>query len=168
VTLAAIFCGAAILIAGRREGKTFMVGSGARAGLLAAILAVGAFSFVGVMGQQALAASKDAERDGQLTRAESEAQSATRWTPWSVEAWERVADVRFAQNDLPGARAALLEAIEKDSADWALWYDLGVASRGREQLRAYREAARLNPLGKNVAVLRTLRVLPPLTKERNR
>jgi tetratricopeptide (TPR) repeat protein len=166
VTLAALFCGCAILAAARRQGQTFVLGTRARVGLVAATTVLGAAAFVGLMGNQALASSKDAEKSGQLARAESKARAAVRWAPWSATAWKRLADVHFAQKDLKGARAALLEALEKDPSDWALWYQLGVASEGGERLRAYREAARLNPLSKNVAVLRTLRVLPPLTKEK--
>jgi hypothetical protein len=168
VTVAALFCACAILAAARKDRKTFSLGIRARAGLLAATMALAGFGFVGLIGNQAIAASKDAKDSGQLARAESEARTAIRWAPWSADGWERLAAVRFAQDDRKGARAALLEAVEKDTGDWALWYDLGVASEGRERLRAYREAARLNPLSKNVAVLRTLRVLPPLTKEKKR
>jgi hypothetical protein len=168
VTLAALFCACAVLAGTRREVKTIIVGARARAGLLAATMGLAAFAFVGLVGNQALAASNDARDRGQLARAETEAKTAIRWAPWSGEGWERLAGVRFAQGDSKGARAALLEAIERDPGDWALWYDLGVASEGSERLRAYREAARLNPLSKNVAVLRSLRVLPPLAKEEKR
>jgi O-Antigen ligase/Tetratricopeptide repeat len=168
VTLAALLCGAAILAATRRQAKTFVLGTRARVGLVAVTTVLGAAAFVGLMGNQAVASSKNAEKSGELAQAESKARAAVRWAPWSARAWERLAEVRFAQDDLKGARAALIEALEKDPGDWALWYRLGVASEGAERLRAYREAARLNPLSKNVAVLRTLRVLPPLTKEKKR
>jgi hypothetical protein len=166
VTLAALFCGCAMLAAARRRGRTVVIGSRSRAALIAATMLLGAAAFVGLMGNQALASSRNAEKSEQLASAESKAWWATRWAPWSATAWERLADVRFEQNDLQGARTALLEAIERDRQNWALWYDLGVASQGSERMRAYREAARLNPRSRNVAVLRTLRVLPPLTKER--
>jgi hypothetical protein len=165
VTLAALFCACAVLAGSRRETKAIVLGTRARAGLLAATVGLAAFAFVGLVGNQALAASEDAQERGQLGRAEDEARTAIRWGPWSAAGWERLAGVRFAQDDSRGARAALLEAIERDPGDWALWYDLGVASEGREQLRAYREAARHNPLSRNVAVLRSLRVLPPLVEE---
>jgi hypothetical protein len=60
----------------------------------------------------------------------------------------------------------MLEAIEKDKGDWALWYDLGVASTGPAKQRAYEEAARLNPRSGNVNVLRILGVLPKLPPEK--
>jgi cytochrome c-type biogenesis protein CcmH/NrfG len=154
-----------MLAAARPHGKTFSLGVRARAALLVATVALAAAACVGLVGTQALAASEDAQDNGQLAKAEAKARTAARWSPWSAAGWERLAEVRFAQNDLNGARAALLEALERDPADWALWYDLGVASEGRERLHAYREAARLNPLSRNVSVLRSLRILPPLSKE---
>jgi hypothetical protein len=36
--------------------------------------------------------------------------------------------------------------VAKDPADWRIWRDLVVASRGRERRQALAKAARLNPL----------------------
>lgn len=161
VTLTAIFCAAAILAAARTSGLP-PVAPRLHAALLLGVLAIAAFSFVGLMGNRALAASRAAERDGNLVRAESEAKTARRWAPWSPEPWQALADVEFKRNDLAAARAALLEAVERDRGDWAYWYDLGVASSGASKQRAYEEAGRLNPRGANVEVLRILGVLPKL------
>jgi O-Antigen ligase len=160
VTVAALLCAAAILVAGRTP-SAHRVSPRARTALLAATAVLAAFAFVGLMGNQAVAASNNAEEDERLATAESQARKATRWAPWSAEPWQALARVHFERNDLGAARAALLEAVERDRGDWAIWYDLGVASTGREQQRAYREAARLNPRSSNIEVLRIAGVLPP-------
>jgi O-Antigen ligase len=160
VTVAALLCAAGILVAARGP-SAYRISARGRAALLAGTALLGAFAFVGLMGNQAVAASKNAEEAERLRVAESEARSATRWAPWSAESWQALARVHFERNDLPRARAALLEALERDRGDWAIWYDLGVASTGRAQQRAYEEAARLNPRSRNVEVLRIVGVLPP-------
>jgi hypothetical protein len=160
VTVAALFCAAGLLVAGRTPSARRISPRG-RAALLAATAVLAAFAFVGLMGNQAVAASNNAEEAERLAQAESQAQRATRWAPWSAEPWQALARVHFERNDLRAARAALLEAVERDRGDWAIWYDLGVASTGRAQQRAYEEAARLNPRSRNVEVLRIVGVLPP-------
>jgi cytochrome c-type biogenesis protein CcmH/NrfG len=161
VTLAALFCACGLLLAAR--GRDIEpIATRLRVGLLTAVVPLIAFALAGAIGYQALEASKKAEDNREFARAESEARKAARWLPWSAEPWEALAGVHFDQNDFPGARTALLEALERDRGDWAIWYDFGVASEGRERQRAYEEAARLNPRSRNVAVLRTLGILPPL------
>jgi tetratricopeptide (TPR) repeat protein len=137
-----------------------------RFALLAGVVALGGFAFVGLMGNYALSESREAEGSGDLAYAEEQARTAIRWAPWSPEPWEALAAVHFERNDLPAARAALLHAIRKDRGDWALWYDFGVASTGAAKQRAYQQAARLNPLARNIRVLRTVGVLPKLPQEK--
>jgi hypothetical protein len=160
VTVAALLCAVAMLVGGRTE-QVRVLPTRVRGGLIAATAALGALAFVGLMGNHALAASRNAEENGELARSESQARRATRWAPWSAEPWQALARVHFERNDLPAARAALLEAVERDRGDWAIWYDLGVASTGRAQQRAYAQAARLNPRSANVEVLRIIGLLPP-------
>jgi hypothetical protein len=164
VTVAALLCAAGIFAASRTE-RIRSVPTRLRAGLLAATVVLGAFAFVGLMGNHALAASHNAEEREELARAESQARRAMRWAPWSAAPWQALAAVHFERNDLPNARAALIEAIEKDKGDWGLWFDLGVASTRPAKQRAYAEAARLNPRGKNIEVLRVVGVLPKLPPE---
>jgi cytochrome c-type biogenesis protein CcmH/NrfG len=165
VTLAGLFCACALLVAARGRSSLVALGAAARVGLLAATLVLSAAAFAGLAGSHAIEASEDAERNGELVRAEADARTAIRWAPWSSAGWDRLAQVHFARDDLGGAREALLEAVEKSPGDWGLWFDLGAASEGAEQLGAYREAARLNPRSANVAALRTLGVLPPLEED---
>ncbi|HEV3479906.1 MAG TPA: tetratricopeptide repeat protein, partial [Gaiellaceae bacterium] len=165
VTVAALLAAVGILVAGRSE-QARPLRPRVRQGVLAAVVALGAFAFVGLMGNYALAESHNARRAGDLARAEQQARRAIRWAPWSPEPWQALAAMHFERNDLPAARAALLKAIGKDRGDWALWYDLGVASTGPAKQRAYEHAARLNPRARNISVLRAVGVLPKLPEEK--
>jgi tetratricopeptide (TPR) repeat protein len=164
VTVAALLCAVGILAAGRTE-RVRPVSTHVRAALLAATVALGAFAFIGLMANYALAESRNADENDDLRRAESQARRAIRWAPWSSEPWQALAEVHFDRNELAKARAALLEAVERDKGDWAIWFNLGVASTGQAKQRAYEEAARLNPRGGNINVLRTIGVLPKLPPE---
>jgi tetratricopeptide (TPR) repeat protein len=163
VTLAGLYCGTVLLIAARtrRERPLSLT---VRRTLVALIVPLIAFAFIGLIGNSAIVASERAVEAGELGRAEEQARKAIRWAPWSAEAWQRLADVHYERGDLARTRAALLHALEKDRRDWIIWFDLGSVSKGREQRRAYSEAARLNPLGQNVAWLRLTGLLP---KERS-
>jgi tetratricopeptide (TPR) repeat protein len=159
VTLTGLYCGAIILVAAR-TGLTRRLSANGRLALMASVAPVIAFAFVGLIGNNAIAASDRAVSERDLTRGEDEARKAIRWAPWSATAWQRLADVHYERGDLASARIALRRAIEKDSRDWTIWFDLGSVSTGRDQRRAYAEAARLNPLGQNVAWLRFVGLLP--------
>jgi Flp pilus assembly protein TadD len=99
--------------------------------------------------------------------AERQARRAIRWAPWSAQAWQSLGHAQLGLNDRAGAHDSLLEALERSPGDWSVWYDLGTASEGAAQRRAYEQAERLNPLSRNIDVLRTLGLLPPRT-ERSR
>lgn len=159
VTLTGLFCGVALLVAAR-TGRDRRLSPTSRRAVLALVAPLIAFAFIGLIGNSAIAASERELKAGDLERAEDHARKAIRWAPWSAEAWERLADVHYERDDLASARAALRRAIEKDRREWRLWFDLGSVSTGRDQRRAYSEAARLNPLGQNVAWLRLVGLLP--------
>ena len=144
VTLLALFCGAAVLVAAR-TGRERPLGSRARAGLLVATLALGAFAFVGLIGNSALSASADALAASDWSKAEAEARKAARWSPWSSEPWQLLGQIRLAQGDRTAARAAFGKAIDKEPRDWELWLGLAGSSDGRAQERALAHVARLNP-----------------------
>src|SRR5205085_12546308 len=86
VTLAALFCGAAMLIAARREDdEPRPLGPAHRAVLVGAAVAVGAVSFVGLGGNVALARSASAAGRSDWAASAREARRAHRWAPWSAE-----------------------------------------------------------------------------------
>jgi hypothetical protein len=144
VTLTALFCGAAILVATRARRER-PLGSRARAGLLVATLALGAFAFVGLIGNSALSASADALAASDWSKAEAEARKAARWAPWSSDPWQLLGQIELARGDEIAARAAFRKAIAKDPHNWELWLGLAGSSDGRAQKRALDQVARLNP-----------------------
>jgi tetratricopeptide (TPR) repeat protein len=154
VTLTALFCGAALLVAARDE-RTKPISTRFRAGGLAAAFVLAAFAFVGLVGNSALAASEEAARAGDVERAEAEARKAARWAPWSSAPWEQLAEVRFARGAAAAARASLRKAIEKDPRNWSLWYELALRSDTKAAQRvALARARRLNPLSPEIDQLR--------------
>jgi O-antigen ligase len=144
VTAAALLCGVALLVWARGTG-TRTLSAATRAGVLAAALALTAFSFVGLVGNSALAAGYDAFAAGRDDEAEAEARKAAKWAPWSPEPWQLLGEVQLAKGDSPLARANFRKAIAKDERNWELWFGLAEASAGDERKRAFARAVSLNP-----------------------
>jgi hypothetical protein len=155
VTLVALASGAVLLICARAgPSRRFAMPVAGRVAVVVALIGVCAFSTVGLVGNRALARAESAADAAQWREAAREGRTAKRWAPWAGSAWR---DLGRAQLGLGGrglARATLLEAVAKDPTDWQGWYDLGTASRGRERLRAYRQATLLNPFAADVQALR--------------
>lgn len=160
VTVAALFCGAAMLVGGRRASVTPLSWR-ARIALVAACLVLAAAAFVGAIGNQQVADARNAVAAGDWTDAEDHARRAMAWMPWSSEPWQVAGEAQLARDELEPARQTLGEAIEKDPEDWELWLDLALASRGSERLEAAAEAVRLNPLGRELRGLRELLGMEP-------
>lgn len=146
VTLAALVCGCGVVVAAR-SGRARTLSSAERGGVLAITALVGAFAFVTSVGNGALAASERAAAAGQAGKSEAEARKATRWAPWSAEAWLALGRAQLAQGRNATARRSFREGIERDRVDWRLWYELAVASEASERRAALAEVARLNPRG---------------------
>jgi hypothetical protein len=168
LTLTALICGGALLLCAREEGRGAPMSGRARATLLTLAVALGAFSFVGLVANHAISASADAARAADRDRAtgrsraaaehwdeaEAQARRAGRWAPWSSEPWRALADAQLLRRDPAGAVVSFRRAIAAEPGDWSLWYGLARASRGHAQRLALRRAARLNPLSPEVAGLR--------------
>ena len=144
VTVAALFCAGAVLAAGR-DGDPPGVRSPARLALVAAALAAGAFAFVGLMGNRALARSGNEFRADHFAAAISAANDARGWAPWSSQPWAQLAAIRVAEGDRAAAAAAYRHAVAKDPRDWQLWLGLASMSTGAERAHALAEANRLSP-----------------------
>lgn len=152
VTLTGLLCGAALVVAARRNGSRIVtIPQRARIAALPVLALIAAFAFVGLMGNSALHASRTAYAEEKLAHSEAEARKAKRWAPWSAQPWQQIA-LSEVQHPIR-ARAALRTALEKSPRDWNLWYLLATQSGGRTRQQALAEALRLNPLGPEVRQL---------------
>jgi O-antigen ligase len=161
VTLTAIFCGVALLAGARKEDTTLRGFTPITTTLAVAVLAIVAVSSVALLGNQALAESESAAAREDWPRAQAEARTAIRWTPWSAHGWQALGEAELLQANLPEARTSFRRALEKDPDDWNLWLNLAYASTGREQRRAAERALALNPLSSEIERVRPAIGLPP-------
>jgi Flp pilus assembly protein TadD len=98
-----------------------------------------------LVGNSDVVAAERQIAQGDLGAAAAQATRATHVLPWSSEPWLVIADVHARGSDQAGARAALRQAIARDSADWSLWFRLAAVSHGNERAVALRRAAVLDP-----------------------
>lgn len=150
LTVTGLALGAVLVVAARPEDPppgTPVI----RWSLAAAAVALGTLAFLGLLGNAALADSRSAARQGRWEESAARAREAARWAPWSSQPWRRRA---LAQPTAKAARPFLLEAVEKDPADWELWLELAWASTGPEREAALRRASELNPLSPEIAAYR--------------
>ncbi len=152
VTIAALFCGVAVIVeARRREGEDMARSPLAlRITSLAGIAVLAAFSFFGLIGNIAISRSSAALDDSSYGTAIADAKRARFWAPWSAEPWRLLGEAQLTVGDVKPARTSLLKAISKDRQNWDLWLSLAVVSEGTEQQHALAEAERLNPLSDEV------------------
>jgi O-antigen ligase len=153
VTLAALTCGIALLLAARGE-DALPLGRGPRAAGIALAALVGVVALVGFAGNRAEASAADALDAAQLRTAASDARHARRWEPWSPEPWRLLGESQLQAGEVSQARASFLRGLEKDRRDWELWLDLALATRGGERQEALAQVARLNPLSAELRQLR--------------
>jgi tetratricopeptide (TPR) repeat protein len=146
VSLAGLFCGAALVVAARDEpGPQRLRGVVRTTGMVLAVGLTG-FALWALIGNSALSASEDARADHNWTKAEDQARKARDLMPWSPEPWEALGFAQAARGDARAAAASFRRAIERDPGDWTLWFDLAAVAKGREREHALTEARRLNPL----------------------
>jgi tetratricopeptide (TPR) repeat protein len=160
VTLAAVFCAAAMLVAARDGGERTPL---PRARVAAVVIAIGlgACAFVGLLGNIKLAKANDAADAGNWNKAERNARSARSWAPWSAEPWQLLAEAQLAEGRDAAAEGTFRKAVAKDPNDWTLWFGLAQVTNGREQRRALAHARRLNPLSPEIAkYVATIRKVP--------
>jgi O-antigen ligase len=153
VTLAGLLCGAAIVLAARGEGERqsarFAVAT--RVGLLALIVAICVVSFVGLIGNTAIASSQQAIVDGRWARAASQAERAIRWAPWSPQGRQYLGEAQFALGHHSSGLANVGRAIRQDPRDWDLRWTLALLTHGNTQKQATLAALRLNPRSPELA-----------------
>jgi O-Antigen ligase/Tetratricopeptide repeat len=152
VTLAAFGCAASVF-ASARTGST-PLRPGPRAAALAASGLVAAAGVAGYLGASALADSTSAFENGAYVRARESADDAVRLEPWSGHALIALGEAELALGDRDSARRAFRAATTKEPNDWYAWYELALASEGRERMRAIARGTSLNPLSPELAALR--------------
>jgi O-antigen ligase len=143
VTLAGLACGAAVLVAARREGRC--VAPRVRYASAALLVGVGVFAAMTLVGNRALDSGDSAAAAGNWSKAASEARTARTWLPWSSEPWRLLGDASFGEGDFATAARDYRHAISLDPRNWELWFDLGFATSGRDSDAAFARAAALDP-----------------------
>ena len=151
VTLAALFCAAALL-ASRRSA---LLTGRARITALALATPVLAIALVMHVGNRATAASIAAIERGDPDRALAQAQRAIDWAPWSDEPWQLRGEAELLVEDDPAARKSLKRALELNPESWSTWLDLAVGSNGTDRAQALTQVKRLNPLSQEADELQT-------------
>jgi O-Antigen ligase len=145
VTVTAIMCGGAVLLAERRYAGAARLTTPLRVAGLVTVVALAGVATVGLVGNSALSASKSALRGGEVGRALSQANRARSWMPWSPQPWSALGEAQLAAGRSGQAQASFKKAASMDPGDWQLWYDLARASSGHERTAAIRHAVALYP-----------------------
>jgi O-antigen ligase len=153
VTLAALFCGCAILIAGR-TGRRYSLPAVGRVVGLGALGVVLAGAFVGLIANLELARAESAASVGDWRVAATHARDATTWEPFGAASWQQLGEAQLGLGRDADAEASFRRAISRSPRDWTLWFDLARASSGRAQAEALDQAARLDPLAPELVELR--------------
>jgi hypothetical protein len=154
VTVPAIFCAAVLLARSRPDEPPWLTGR-RRALTLALLAPLAVVALVGHVGNRAASASIAATEAGDPARGLAEAKRAITWAPWSEEAWQLKGEAELELGDQNAARRSLERGLRRNPDSWSAWFDLAVASRGRERGRALDRATALNPLSPEVEQLRT-------------
>jgi tetratricopeptide (TPR) repeat protein len=157
ITLAALFCGLALLAAARPEGEVRALQPRVRLSSLGVTTALIGLVVLGLLGNTEVSASSKSTDGGRLTQAESQARHAMWFAPWSSEPWRKLGEAQTLGGKLAEARASYRKAIAKDPRDWTLWFELAGASSGLARERALVDASRLNPLEPEIAQVRKAR-----------
>jgi hypothetical protein len=145
VMLAGLLCGAVLVAAA--GGPVQRLSPSVRGATAATVAAAAAAVFVLQIGNSAAAAAADALDAGRFDEAAREARRAASWQPWSTQPQLDLAEARLAVGDLTGAADELRRVVRRDPGDWQGWYELALATSGREHRLALVRARSLNPYG---------------------
>jgi Flp pilus assembly protein TadD len=119
---------------------------------LALVLFVAAL--VGLRGNLAIAASKNAATNSKWQDSARHAREAKRWMPWSSEPWRLQGEAQYVIGNFDAARANFRKAIAKDPNNWLLWTDLATVGTHGTWRAPARRALQLNPLAPELAEFR--------------
>lgn len=154
VGLAALACGAALLVMARGARSIAIETEVRRLALGVAGVAVAAFALWSLYGASPLGQARDAIDAGQWAVAEAHArQAASRIGGSDALPWQYLGEAQTALRKPGRALVSLRVATRRDPSSWQAWYDLAVVARGTERQRAARRALALNPLAPETRAL---------------
>jgi hypothetical protein len=145
VTLVALVCGLAIAAEARKRERLSIASPRLAVVLAAMLLCALAFSFVGLLGNSALAAAFRSARSHSWEVAHKQARTATRLLPWSSDAWLVLGRAQLALGDSTRARHSFSVAVSRDPRNWEAWLALARTSSGPEREAAVARLELLNP-----------------------
>lgn len=153
VTVTAIVCAVAILVAGG-EASDIRLPVVPRVAATGGFLALGGLALVALVAAsfQARAEGSFLARDRATGRAA--AHIAASWPFHSVESWQLVGEIQLRDGEHDAARVSFRRALAEDQGNWESWYGLARASDGCAKEQAYEYAKRLNPRGSELTALR--------------
>jgi O-Antigen ligase/Tetratricopeptide repeat len=154
VTIAGLLAGFAAARAGSTRTSSRPMRSRGRWALAVACATVAAAAIIGLAGNGAITAAREARADGLWEQSRADAERAMDWMPWSSDPWQLAGEADLARGRATSARTAFRTAIAKDPADWELWFGLARSSRGGERRVAAERALELNPRAPELAQLR--------------
>jgi hypothetical protein len=154
VGLAALACGAALLVMARGARSIAIETEVRSLALGVAGVAVAAFALWSLYGASPLGQARDAIDAGQWAVAEAHArQAASRIGGSDALPWQYLGEAQTALRKPGRALVSLRVATRRDPSSWQAWYDLAVVARGTERQRAARRALALNPLAPETRAL---------------
>jgi hypothetical protein len=144
VSSAGLLCGVALMSSTPRQLVPVGWSLTTRAALAVTLVAAAGLSLAPLIseeyinsGRQALSSHFDvAVRDGR---------NATRWAPWSSNAWMLRGDAAVGVGDFAAARHYYMRAISEDPQNWMTWRRLAGVVSGSEQTRVLAQVHRLHP-----------------------
>jgi len=145
VTGSAIVLASVLVVAEPTRGAVPICGGVRIAGVAAAAVAA-AFVVSSLAGNSYVVSAEARMTGGDPGAAAARADRARHFVPWASEPWLVIADSDARAGDLPDARAAVRQALERDRNDWTVWVRLAALARGGERASAIRHALELNPL----------------------
>jgi O-antigen ligase len=157
VTLVGLFCGASLLVIGRRARPAGAV----RWPVLAVAVLVGLVALAGLAGRLSLNASGSATKVSDSSRAISDARLAHRLMPWSGEAWAALGAAQLSAGERADAVVSYEKAAAKSPGDYRVWIALAKAKTGPTRWHDLAKALHLNPLGADETRTIAMQLLNP-------
>jgi hypothetical protein len=144
VTMTALLVGGICLAAAER-GRPGPLGARGRTTVTLAGVALSLVAVVGLVGNQALFAAREAVAREDWSTARTHANRARALLPWSFEPEIVLGDAYAGLGDRQAALGAYRDAVTTDSRNWVAWLRLAQLASGEERTRAYARVRKLNP-----------------------